>query len=199
MPKGFTEHEKEIIHAKLLEKGKEFLMVYGIKKTSVEDLTRAAGISKGSFYVFYNTKEELFFEVLEELEKEIKGKLLQEIFKPGLPPKESFKTVLKQLILSFDQNPAFKIFNNEELEYMIRKLPPELVQQHMSKDDDTVTELYKSFNKAGVFIDRDPKVVSGILRALAFTVFHKKDIGEEIYPEVISVYIDLVTDYLVKE
>lgn len=199
MPKGFTEHEKELIHSKLLEKGKEFLTIYGVKKTSVEDLTRAAGISKGSFYVFYKTKEELFFEVLEELEKEIKGRLMQDIFKPGLPPKESFKTVLKRLILSIDQNPAFKIFNSEELEYMMRKLPPELVQQHVNKDDDTVTELYKSFNKAGVFIDQDPKVVSGILRALALTVFHKKDIGDDVYPEVISVYIDLIADYLVKE
>ncbi len=199
MPKGFSEREKEIIHTELIEKGKEFLALYGIKKTSVEDLTRAVGISKGSFYAFYNSKEELFFEVLEQFEKDIKSKLLQEILQPGIPPKESFKIVLKQLILSFDQNPAFKIFNSEELEHMIRKLPPELVQQHMSKDDNTVTDLYKCFNNAGILIERDPKVVSGLLRALAFNVFHKKDIGEEVFPEVIEIYIDLIANYLVKE
>jgi AcrR family transcriptional regulator len=37
----------------LLRQGSTFLTTYGIRKTNVEDLTRAAGISKGAFYLFY--------------------------------------------------------------------------------------------------------------------------------------------------
>ena len=55
MATNFSEREKEIIRNKLLEKGREFFSTYGLKKTSVEELTQAAGIAKGSFYTFYNS------------------------------------------------------------------------------------------------------------------------------------------------
>src|SRR5437762_14151525 len=64
MPKGFSEREREIIREKLLAKGKEYFGAHGVKKTNVEDLARAAGISKGAFYAFYDSKEELYFDIL---------------------------------------------------------------------------------------------------------------------------------------
>ena len=36
-----------------------------MKKTSVDQLTKAVGIAKGSFYKFYESKEMLFFAVLD--------------------------------------------------------------------------------------------------------------------------------------
>ena len=70
MPRGFSEREKEGIRDSLLDKGRAFLTTYGVKKTNVEDLTGAAGISKGAFYLFFVSKEELFFEVLGRFEDE---------------------------------------------------------------------------------------------------------------------------------
>jgi AcrR family transcriptional regulator len=68
MPKGFTEKERESIHQQLLERGREIFANYGVRKTSVEDLTRAVGISKGAFYIFFSSKEELFLEIMEQFE-----------------------------------------------------------------------------------------------------------------------------------
>ncbi|MGH2331574.1 TetR/AcrR family transcriptional regulator [Thermoanaerobacter mathranii] len=42
---------------RLIAAAKECLQKYGVKKTSVEQLTKMAGISKGSFYIFYGSKE----------------------------------------------------------------------------------------------------------------------------------------------
>lgn len=42
-----------------------------MKKTSVDQLTRAVGIAKGSFYKFYESKEMLFFAVLEGIHSEL--------------------------------------------------------------------------------------------------------------------------------
>lgn len=42
-----------------------------MRKTSVEQLTEAAGISKGSFYCFFDSKKLLFFSVLEGIHTEI--------------------------------------------------------------------------------------------------------------------------------
>jgi AcrR family transcriptional regulator len=56
------------------------LRIYGIRKTNVEELTEAAGISKGAFYSFYPSKEELFMDILEEIEEEVRGGLMREAF-----------------------------------------------------------------------------------------------------------------------
>ena len=64
MGKGFTESEKVIIKDKLKKAAEEALIKTGIRKTSVDELVLKAGISKGAFYLFYETKELLFFEVI---------------------------------------------------------------------------------------------------------------------------------------
>ncbi len=68
MPKGFTEYEKELIRKRLLEQGQRLFSAYGLKKTNIEEIAKAAGISKGAFYNFYESKEALFMEVIEQAE-----------------------------------------------------------------------------------------------------------------------------------
>lgn len=64
MARSFTEREKENIKRSLQEACKQSWTQYGYKKTSVDDLCRQAGISKGAFYLFFESKEALFCEVL---------------------------------------------------------------------------------------------------------------------------------------
>ncbi len=56
MPKAFSDHEKEMIHSQMREKGKALFEKQGLKKTSVDELTEAVGISKGAFYLFYESE-----------------------------------------------------------------------------------------------------------------------------------------------
>ena len=69
MPKGFTEHEKELIRKRLLKEGYKQFSAYGLKKTNIEELAEAAKISKGAFYLFYESKEALFMDVVEVAEQ----------------------------------------------------------------------------------------------------------------------------------
>lgn len=64
MPRSFTGKEKENIKRNLREACKQGWTRYGYKKTSVDELCRQVGISKGAFYLFYESKEALFCEVL---------------------------------------------------------------------------------------------------------------------------------------
>ncbi|HEX3028932.1 MAG TPA: TetR/AcrR family transcriptional regulator [Clostridia bacterium] len=199
MPKGFTEREKEIIRNKLLEKGREFLTTYGVRKTCVEDLARAAGISKGAFYIFYGSKEELFFEIFEQVEAEVKQKVVTNIFDFTKPPKESFKEYISNLILTTDENPMWSVITNKgNIDYLLRKLPPEIVQKHLCNDVSNVADMYANFKEAGFLKDHDPEVVSGILRALFCMIFHKDDIGGDVYEKVIKAYVGMTADYLIR-
>lgn len=60
MPRSFSEREKEHINKRLKDSCKESWVQYGYKKTSVDELCKQAGISKGAFYLFLNRKK-LFF------------------------------------------------------------------------------------------------------------------------------------------
>ena len=58
-----------------------------MKKTSVDQLTKAVGIAKGSFYKFYESKEMAFFAVLESIHSELYGVADHALSEAnGLPP-----------------------------------------------------------------------------------------------------------------
>ena len=71
MARSFTEREKENIKKGLQDACKRSWTQYGYKKTSVDELCREAGISKGAFYLFFESKEALFCEVLCSVQEQI--------------------------------------------------------------------------------------------------------------------------------
>ena len=63
---AFTDEQNEQIRNDLIREAQRCGITIGMRKTSVEQLTEAVGISKGSFYKFFDSKELLFFAVLED-------------------------------------------------------------------------------------------------------------------------------------
>ena len=53
MARSFSEREKDNIKKSLQEACKQSWTQYGYKKTSVDDLCKQVGISKGAFYIFF--------------------------------------------------------------------------------------------------------------------------------------------------
>ena len=68
---AFTDYETEQLRKALLKETRRCAVTLGMKKTSVDQLTKAVGIAKGSFYKFYESKEMLFFAVLEGVHSEL--------------------------------------------------------------------------------------------------------------------------------
>ena len=84
---AFTDYETEQLRKALLKETRHCAVTLGMKKTSVEQLTKAVGISKGSFYKFYESKEMLFFAVLEGIHSELYGVADHALSETdGLPP-----------------------------------------------------------------------------------------------------------------
>lgn len=68
---AFSAEENAAIRETLLREARRCAVTLGLRKTSVEQLTEAAGISKGLFYKYFTSKELLFFEVLEDIHSEV--------------------------------------------------------------------------------------------------------------------------------
>ena len=65
MPKvGYSEKEREGVRERLMDACLELTVRQGVRRTTVEQLCRAAGISRSFFYTFFPSKEELLVEAL---------------------------------------------------------------------------------------------------------------------------------------
>lgn len=73
MPKTFTDKEREYIKKRLMEEAQDCLRLYGIRKTTVDELVKRANIPKGTFYLFYDSKELLFYDSVKGMFREIGG------------------------------------------------------------------------------------------------------------------------------
>ena len=68
MPKKFSDSDKEKIRKTILDEYKKYLINdEDASKISVDSLVKKANIAKGTFYFFFDNKEELFLEVVMEI------------------------------------------------------------------------------------------------------------------------------------
>ena len=198
MPKGFTEYEKEIINAALLREGKTLFSTFGLKKTSIHDLTRAVGIAQGSFYNFYQSKEELYFEILELEEKKIKQQFQYQEIKSGADPKTSIKNLLIQTLELIEKSPFFRqLYVDNSMEAIVRKLPKHRLEEHFKKDSNVLLPIIQKWQQEGIILNKNPEVISGLLRSLFVLTLHKKEIGESVYTETMELLIELIVDGIV--
>lgn len=58
-----SDKEKQLQKKYLLEVGKNLMLQYGIKKTTVDDIVSAAKIAKGTFYLYFKSKEDFFYQL----------------------------------------------------------------------------------------------------------------------------------------
>ncbi len=198
MPRGFSQTEKDRIRDGLLERGGEFLSTYGIRKTNVEDLTRAVGISKGAFYLFYGSKEELFYEVLSRWEDEYHAELLGAAVRPGVAPREQVEEFLRVAFSVWKAHPLFTRFDPQEYEHLLRRLPEDKVEANLRKDEVFVGRLLDRWRANGVEVDCGPDLFLGLMRALFFVALHEEDVGRGAYPTVIEFLISSIAGQVVR-
>jgi AcrR family transcriptional regulator len=198
MPKAFSEREKEAIRAQLRGKGKKLFERQGIKKTSVDELAQAAGISKGAFYLFYESKEELLMEILEELETDFRARIFDFSISPEENARELLAKLLKKTLLTWEQYPLVQNFSMSDYEYLARKLPPERIQAHVRQDNEFVSDFIKRIKREGITVKASPRVVSNLMKSLFFVGLHRNDLGTSAYVETMEVLADLVAGYIVQ-
>jgi AcrR family transcriptional regulator len=200
MPKAFSEHERIMINAKLHEKGRELMAKFGIRKTSVEDITKAAGISKGAFYLFYNSKEELFLGILEEMDAEFCEELWKGLSAKDVNPRKQFKQAFHNVLRVLEKTPELTRFSGEDYQYLIRKLPLELSEEYMKKNEDVIGNFVAQLMREGkIRRGIDLEVAGGLFRAISVLILQKEEVGQQVFNQVFDLFMERAIDYLVED
>src|SRR5215831_11563191 len=69
----------------LIEAAKDVFAQKGYHATTVDDITRAAGVAKGTFYLYFTEKREIYYEVVRaffQLVKDVGGSVSREVHTP---------------------------------------------------------------------------------------------------------------------
>jgi AcrR family transcriptional regulator len=176
MPRGFTEDEKGLIGQRLLEQGYKQFSAYGLRKATVEELASAAGISKGAFYLFYDSKEALFMGVIEQtVEKRFRQDLLAMVDVPGPSPRARLLAILQKAFALFKTIPLLRYFTSSDYDLLFRRVPPEKLQQHRAGDQAFIEELVDHCRKAGIPVRAQPEDIGDLLYALLLSAVHEDD------------------------
>jgi AcrR family transcriptional regulator len=199
MPKGFTQQEKKWIGERLLEQGDRQFAAYGLKKTNVEELAQAAGISKGAFYTFYESKEALYMDVVERAEERFRREILAVVNLPGPSPRARLYAVLKTAFTAFKTIPILKFFTSSDYDLLFRRVPAEKIQEHVANDMKFMQELVVRCREAGIPVQLRAEQLSGLLYALLFAVLHEGDAVANALGATIDVLMELVAAYCLGE
>ena len=127
MARSFTEREKENIKKSLQEACKQNWTQYGYKKTGIDDLCRQAGISKGAFYIFFESKEALFCEVLCSVQEQICDTASAMIEKRS--DKYGVAEALKFVYREYDRNNFLYSSDSKDFTVLMNKLSEEQIQK----------------------------------------------------------------------
>jgi len=182
---AFTEEQNETIRRDLIREARCCGVTVGMRKTSVEQLTEAAGISKGSFYKFFDSKELLFFAVLEDIHTECFAaaqKSLQE--NAAIDPASRTAAAILAACRWLSETNAF-VFIENDAEFLLHRLPEEVKTAHYHDDEAHIRLLLEKYD---LVPSRGISLAAATVRGLILTVSHKEQIGE-LYPQVLETLV----------
>ena len=199
MPRPFTEGEKDLIRTRLLQHGERLLSAHGLQKTNVEELARAAGISKGAFYKFYESKESLLLDIAEAAEKRVREQILAVLDLPGPSPRAHLLAALRKGFNLFEQLPLLQFLTGADYERVFSTVAPSQLQEHLDADRRFMEQFLARCRLAGIPIRVDAVQITSLLYPLALALLHKEDLGRQAFSGDIDVLLELVAAYCVGE
>lgn len=190
MARSFSEREKENIRKSLIEICKQNWTQYGYKKTSVDEICKQAGISKGAFYLFFESKEALFCDILCSVQREIcemaAAAMEEEKGKSGAAK------ALKLIYRAYDKNSFLYGSDTADYTILMNKVSEEQAEE-MKKAGELSEQLFSSHPALKLKVDANMAV--SVIYSLIMNI-KNKDVLPQNHLEVFDFMADHLIDNL---
>ena len=158
---------------------------------TMDEIADKVGVAKGTLYLYFSSKEKLYFEILEETFDSIESLLEKEVAKSDSAP-EKLRKVLKIIIRFYRQNmDVLKIFSRDET-HLIQE-HHELTERWRERRLDLYKKIIEKGIKEGSFKTNNTDLAAHLLYGSvgAVMVFYDLDkspeeIAEEVFSEISS-------------
>ena len=180
---GTRETNKTKNRQAIIEAGIRIFIDKGVSETTVRDIIRSTGLASGTFYNYFNSKEEVLVAIFDDFAKEIGKSVRDENVQP-----ESFEEFLRIKLTRF-----FKFVSSKPEIYMIMSNNHNLVNNFSINTPQIILEIdylkeeINDYIKKGVFpnfdVDLFALVVRPITDSLAQEMMSQKKIDINKYTE----------------
>lgn len=167
-----SDTDKENIRKRLKELCEECWITQGYKKTSIKSLCEKAGVSVGTFYTLYPTKEDLFFETIETIQRRLEEKIFA--INRDRRTKDGFSESMKELFKEYDSKPFLYNVNTPDFQSFITKLPEETIKKVKF---DSFDFFRQAVHAASLELKMEESKAYGILSALLSTINAKETLS----------------------
>lgn len=190
MPRAWSEEEQASVREALLDAGRELFGRLGLRRVAVEELTRAAGIGKGSFYLLFDSKEALFFAVQEREEQALKASVEAE-----MAPLEAagdgaalLETLALGAVRTLETHPFLRhVVEPGVVTALLRKLDPMVVAAHRQHDRAWVEGLVERWIAGGLLpATTDHELVFGLFASFFALSLQREVVGDG-FDDVVAV------------
>lgn len=187
MPKVFTEQDRDIIRAKLLEAGLTRLEYKGYGSISIDEVAAEVGIAKGTFYSFFSSKELYFYEIMQFI-KERNRREMQDVLQDSQSP----EAVTSYLCRKYTQiKTVYDYFTPEEMKRIVRTIPEE------AQKDDSAEFAEMICGALGVSAgEMKQETIVAMSNILAAAAANRSILRQDAYERAVSVFCRAMADYI---
>ena len=198
MPRAFTAVEKETIHERLMQAGRDCFTRYGLKKTTIEDLTGPAGIAKASFYLFFDSKEALYVQIMFEEMPAMMKRIAEASYEKTDDTREGLVLLMQAVVREIETNPFSKVLLNqpEELERLARTLDFEGILERAQTLFAPLAEWFAERQASGEIVPGNPQELIYALGMIKLLPVNRDRIPEPLYERMLTLIPQVIADGL---
>jgi AcrR family transcriptional regulator len=166
-PTGPRSRKGTLTRARLLEAAKEIFEEDGFLEARISDIAERAGLSHGSFYHYFESKEEIFRQIAESVDDQLSAPMDTVIFdtSSAATPHERIREALRRHVESYRQE-AQIIGVIEEVSRYDEHVGTLRMERHQRYQQQVATSIRQLQQHGLADPDLDPKVTAAILGAM---------------------------------
>jgi AcrR family transcriptional regulator len=198
MPRAFTEQEKTRIQDRLLDAGHSCFARYGLRKTTIEDLVKSAGIAKSSFYLFFDSKESLYAELLMAEMPAMVARLLDGSFGASDNARDALVLLAKGIVREIETNAFARLLLDDpsQLGRLAGAIDFEDVLQRAVELYAPITRRIEEAQAKGEIIPGDPQQIVYCIGLIKLIAFNRDRLPEELHKAMIELAPQVIADGL---
>ena len=176
--RGFSDDERAEIREELLETASQLITIHGFEKVTVQDVTEPVGIAESTFYRFFDSKAELYMEVLFRENEALFDAIEAEVPWDG-PPEERLQQILSVWAQEFEDRPLL-MESHQSPQRMMRYLDEETLERAMEVFAERAVPIIEDLqaDSDGLITELSPIMVLHLFSVIELTVAQKDVFGE---------------------
>ncbi|WP_125568200.1 TetR/AcrR family transcriptional regulator [Companilactobacillus insicii] len=177
---------------RLFDSAHELFLKQGFKETNIASIAQHAGVAVGTFYRYFDSKEDIFVKIYNIENENVKRKILSEVDMDQLPNKLISEILQKILLYTNDNHILKEWFNNSKINSILVKENSNAIENSVIYA--TLNKLIDKWMDKGLLRDGfDKKRIISMFNALAILDIHQSEIVTDDYFQLLN---DLISGIL---